>query len=489
MKVKRIMTDQKKIGLSPLYIHTLAACLFGLLTLAPVAQAQDYQSQMQATSEQLGSQKEVLSKISARPLLTIDNGRNGFPQFGIQGMELPFFDYRQNQDKVAKAFELMARAGIQSVRTAASTWHRLSDNANNFTELDFVVNNGSKYGMGYLFIVGYPPAKFNVSPATLSTFRPDKESSFRIYLNRVFTRYQGKVIATEVGNEVDAVNSWWRGATPELYVRDCRIVKEEATKVDPAIKVMAFAATAAREPSKDLRMQSLGRDFIRKSFAAGIDKYIDAYSLHYTWKMSERLIDFFNSAMASAGANKPLITSEDTAYGRPSEVIKLFARDFYLRGLQSVYYYLARDYFEDGKLRYVGLFDINWNPKLRLLAYAAAVDAMKGSQLVGMASPARNIEAYVLKRPSSASPAGANFSIVIWKNSDDPDDEGVPAAAGPSAATVGGLKDVVAASNWKLDSISLTKSTSQLSVTTDPVIVYTKSLPAWKLISPQNWSF
>lgn len=450
---------------------------------------EEYYRNIKLTSEQVSQKSidEVLKKIISRSVPL----RRSFPseirQFGLHGMEAPFATSLDNRKKMERAYNFLAKAGVQRFRTAESTWHRLSDNFSNYTELDFQVKHAKLYGMDFMFTVGYPPAKFNVGSSAVSTFKPQYESLFRRYIQQLLLRYKGSVKELEVGNEVDYPSVWWIGGTPEQYVRDVRIVKEESIKIDPRIRVVAFAATGSRKEG-DGGLGG-GRQFVKKAFEYGIDRYADSYSLHYVWTLDDiPFTNYFRSRLSTLGSNKPLINSEDTGYARPSDVIKVFARSLYLYGYQRVDYFLARDFFENGKLVYSGLFDIDWNPKLRLLAYAASFDAMKNRTLVGIAEPSPGIEAYVLKNNEKST---SSYSIVMWLS----DNPRISETHQPLTKSiyipnlpkyVKGLRGVNKAFNWKLDQLKNSQNQG-FEVGLDPVIIFCKELPQWQLLTPKEW--
>lgn len=450
-----------------------------------------YFARMKNTSEEIGesSRAEVMRKIMARPLQSSNNSSYNFAQFGLHGMEAPFVLAGKNEAKTDLAYEMLARVGIQSLRTSESTWHRLSDNFAKFSELDYQAAMASKYKMNLMLVLGYPPAKYNVAPSPLSTFKPQYEQTYRQYLKTVFSRYKGKFTLVELGNEVDAPTVWFLGATPELYVRDARITQEELKKIDPNVKVAAFAATKSRNEKSS--SASEGQGFVRKAFELGIDKYVDAYSLHYTWPMSQRGFPaFFRQEISKINSKKPLINSEETTYGKPSDILKVFARDLFLYKFESVYYFLSKDFFERSNLLYSGLFDIDWNPKLRLLPYALAVDSMKDRELVGISEPVSGVEAYVLKYLPRQKGNGSTYSIIMWRNNKSGGEFIGPVSTKAEVtkpSKVGGLSEVTSAFNWRLDPLPISNTSSEIGVGEEPVVVFTNRLPSWKIMSPVQW--
>jgi len=106
------------------------------------------------THEQLGPQTaaEVLRKIQARPLPQV---RQKLPhEFGLHGMERPFVQADWNADKAKQVYELLARAGVDSFRTAEATWSRLGPQFDKFGDLDFELEQAHKYGMTHMLTIG-----------------------------------------------------------------------------------------------------------------------------------------------------------------------------------------------------------------------------------------------------------------------------------------------------------------------------------------------
>jgi hypothetical protein len=438
-----------------------------------------YEKKMKATKEDIGPKvaAEVMRKIMARPLPDSVH-RSVDRRFGVHGMEAPFVLFGVNEKQTSLAFELLARTGVQTFRTAESCWHRLGENFDDFKELDYQVANAKKYGQTFMFTVGYPPSPFSVNEG-LSACLPKHYPLFQNYLNRLFNRYKDDHIIdyAELGNEVDAPHVWWRNSTPKMYVDEMRILNKAVKGVDPDIQIAAFAATYSRNEKE--RPQNGGRPFVRECFNLGIDKYVDAYSLHYTAYTSERdFPQFFHRELNRIGSPiKPLINSEESMTVEPWEVVKCFARDFFLYGMKRVDYFLARDFFEAGTLMHTGLFDMKWNPKLRLLAYAMSVDAMRDRHLVGIAQPVPGIEAYILKYNDDFGQGKSPYSIVLWKED----------TTQSSIELVSGFKSVSSAVSWRLDSVKFDTKNPSFKISSEPIVVFANELPEWTLYTPEQW--
>ena len=456
-----------------------------------------YYSMIKHTNESvsLSTQSEVLHKILTRPLSS-NKLLNGKKVFGLHGMDSSFIRSKYKSTEISLAYEILAKTGVQRFRTSDSMWHRFSPKLDNFYDLDSQTYYANKYGFDFIFMTGYPPEEFNLLPSVFSTFKPEFEPKYRKYIRVLFGRYNKFIKEAEVGNEVDYPSIWWIGGSPQNYVRDCRILKEELKNMGSNIKIVGFAATGSR--TKNGGGPKGGQSFVNEAFKQGIDKYVDKYSLHYTWLLREKkFIDFFRSQLSFFHSKKPLINSEDTSFSHPSDIIKVFARNLFLYNFESVDYFLARDYFEGEKLFYSGLFDISWKPKLRLLSYALSVDAMGDRDLIGMSNPSLNVEAYVLQKDafSKSNKRKDKYSIVMWRNSD-------PIARNETtelkksnerlkipSIRVDGIKNVFKAYNWRLDGLKFEKINPVFWVNQDPIVIFTDKLPNWKLISAHQWLY
>jgi hypothetical protein len=433
-------------------------------------------------------EKRIIRKIFSRKNMQPGNSSFGNRRFGLDGMEVPFMTKKRDFTEIDFVYKILSKVGVERFRTGESYWHRLSKNFNNYSELDFQAKYAKRYGMVLRLNVGYPPRDLNIAPSEVSTFKAEHEHLFRKYISSLLYRYKGVVAEIEVGNEVDFPSIWWVGAGPEEYVRDCRIVKEEVLKVDPRIKIVAFGATGSR--TKTGGGPSGGRKFIDQSIILGINKYVDLYSLHYTWQTKEnQFVDYFKNITNNFSPKKELINTEDSDSERPPEIIKMFARNLFFHKFKSVDYFLAKDYIENGKLIKSGLFNSQWHPKMSLLAYALSVDSMKNRQLLGLSEPSPGVEAYILSATTKMQQP--KYSIIMWKNNNassaslsSPPDQ---LKFKDQTVLVSGITSIISAYNWKLDILKYYKSTKSFELDQDPIVIFTDTLPKWKILSLQKW--
>ncbi|AHF91355.1 hypothetical protein OPIT5_15175 [Opitutaceae bacterium TAV5] len=453
-----------------------------------------YRKRLSAARERDGatSAADVVAKLKLRPLPGAAIRGPGPHEFGVHGMEKPFVRAGVDTEKIRLAYELLARAGVQSFRTAESCWHRLGENYDNFTELDYQVESAARYGMTQLLTVGYPPSPYRISTQSgLSAVKPEYREKYRDYLERLLRRYAGRGVIryVELGNEVDAPNPWWRDSTPQMYVDEMKLVHEVTKRIEPTAQTVAFGATYSRR--EDRGGPDGGRRFIRKCLDLGIADYTDTWSIHYTWPLAERDFPAFirREEAERSILPKPLLNTEEAGYGHPSDMLKLFARDFYVHGMPRVDYYLARDWYEAGTLIYSGLFDLDWNPKPRLLGYAAAVDAMQRRVLVGMLDTDDDREVYVLENTEDVGADRPRHAIVAWVNSPQIREfhaPGLRQSLPGLRRQLDGLNGEVSAMNWNLDPLPLA-GPGVVEIGQYPVIIFTDTKPDWPLISGAQW--
>ncbi len=430
--------------------------------------------------------RRIEERLLARPLPSA-GGAGALHRFGLHGMEKPFILSTDDRRRTERVFELLARAGIDTLRTAELCWHRLGSTVPpelDFTEIDFQVEMARRYGMNFMFTIGYPPASFNYDRHHLSTFRPEHEQHFRDYLRLILPKYDRYAHYWEYANEVDAPQVWWRKATAKDYARDCRIVREEMRRLGVSTPLLGLAATYSRTDRHDAKGE--GRAFTRAALQEGLASSLDGFSLHYAWPLRQRpFVEFFRE-LAPQGASRRLVNSEEAGYSHPSDVIKLFARNLYLHGMESVYYYVSRDWIEVGNPIYGGLFDVDWRPKTRLLSLAVAADAMKTRRLVAMAEPLPGVEAYLLSHPERPD----DHAIVLWLNGGaeahgsrftrTPDPQPVSLRL-PTAS-------VTRAQSWRLEELPFDADQPTFEISSRPVVLYCRRLPAWRRLTPQEWS-
>ncbi|QCR10292.1 hypothetical protein EH207_05880 [Brenneria rubrifaciens] len=437
----------------------------------------NYYEKIKETREEVSDDvsKYVYDKIINRNLDEQRSKRDPNTQFGLHGMEIPAINADGDIKKIDEVYSLLAHAGVDSLRSFETCWHRISDkngNPNNFKQLDFQLQKAKEYDFSLLFVFGYPPAKFTVANNKLSAVNERFYNEYEHYLDVTLARIKGhNVEYLELANEVDAPAVWWINSTPAQYVQEMKMLKEAINRSGENFKTVAFSATYSRNDS--LGGGKGGRRFVDEAFRLGIDKYTDAYSIHHFVYPKDDLPNYIREEQKKFKLkSKPIFDTEqlDTSIefqrdSNPYDMIKIFARAFFFYDMKRVDYFLAQDRFLNNRLYSSGLFDVNWKPKLRLLAYAMAVDSMKGKELVGRYFPGNGIEAYILKENGKEN----NYSIVAWNNNKN------------DASTLTGVKGSVSVEKWNLDVENNVDAEKGIALDNKPIAIYTSQLPDWRL--------
>lgn len=467
-----------------LYVGLLASC-----GAADKPSSSKYWMDIKATKEDVNpdTAKRVADKIRNRPRLSRADQFAGTTQFGLHGVETPFLRADMDTASVEEIYNLMSRAGVDSLRSAQTTWNLIADKQGeprNYKEVDFQVQNAKKYGMSNLFIFGYPPPQFSVGHNKLSAVKSEYYPKYKTYMRNTLDHIKnGNVSYLELGNEVDAPSVWWKDSTPQMYVDETKLLKSALSEQGLDYKIAVFSATFSRDGDKG---PDAGRGFVEKSFKLGISQYADAYSLHhFSFEGKDRLPEYMRSVMRKNGASgKPLLNTEqlDTIKkngandSRPYNLVKLFARNFYFYKMPRMDYFLARDIYQNGKLYPYGLFDMDWKPKLRLLAYAMAVDAMKGKKLVKITEPAPGVEAYILENQAKLQDS-YKYTVLAWRNDE----------SNKAGTVLKGLSGQGEIEDWQLNLKKVDLDRSQVAAKYEPIAIYTNTLPDWRPVTSLSY--
>jgi len=470
-----------KIGV--ISIVSILGLLYSIESTADHRQELAYIKKISVTNEWSDgyNSEDIVKKIMSRPInsFAIDNST----EFGVHGMERPYIHADRNFDKTDRAFELLSRTGVDSLRSTEAAWHRLSDKngkLTNFSELDFQLSEAKKYGMSNLFVVGYPPAKYSVSGNKLSAVSPKYYNLYEQYYNTLIKHFSGyDVQYLELGNEVDAGKVWWINSTPKQYVEEMCFLHSILSKKKSRIKTVAFAATYSREANLGKEYGG-GRLFLKSSLEQGIDSCADYYSLHHFSMVSPNSFpDYMHKLLSGHNIHKKLLDTEqldtstlDKDDTQPYTLIKIFTRGFFLFDLKRIDYYMAKDYLLGNKFYTMGLFDINLNPKPRMLAYAASVDALKNRELISLNAPLPGVEAYILSNKNIAN-SKFKYTVVLWSNTKE-------------IRNVDGFNGDIVIESWNLDTRVIKNNSSALPIGQEPVIVYCDHMPNWPILSKKQ---
>lgn len=130
---------------------------------------------------------------------------------------------------------LIADAGVRWIRYFPE-WHSIQPEKGEFdwARADAWVADAKQNGLRLLPCFGYLPT-WNSADGGTRRFPMKDAEAYRAYVRACFERYHADLKHWEVWNEFNG--SFAPGGTPARYAELVRIAKEEARKVDPALKI------------------------------------------------------------------------------------------------------------------------------------------------------------------------------------------------------------------------------------------------------------
>lgn len=103
---------------------------------------------------------------------------------------------------------------------------------------------------------------------------------------------------------------------------------------------------------------------------------------------------------------------------------------------------------------------------------------MKGKHLLYMASPQKDVEAYVLQ--ANPNTKGKKYTILMWKNP--------PKNARVTPATVTGIRGNVSIEQWNLDVENKADISQGIKVDDKPIAIYTDEKPDWQTVNKSSFA-
>ena len=171
-------------------------------------QMQTYPAKLAETNEEWNPETtaEVLRKMKARPLPAPSAiGSRKQLRFGLHGIEKPFVQAGADEERTAAALDLLARAGVEFLRTAEPCWHRLGNVPGTFDyrQLDYEMSLARKHGMKLMLTMGFAPAQYGKGRGNkLAACKPEYYGLYRDYLDDLFRHVPEEMIhSVELANE------------------------------------------------------------------------------------------------------------------------------------------------------------------------------------------------------------------------------------------------------------------------------------------------
>jgi hypothetical protein len=142
-----------------------------------------------------------------------------------------------------------------------------SDGVWDFSHFDRVVESNNQRGRKMIGILGYDTSWLHQNGGKEDFISAEELPRYINYVEKVVTRYKGKVEAWEIWNEPNINVRFWKGPAKDFYA----LSKVAATKIrecDPKAKIVA--GSFWRVPTR----------FIKNMFASGALDDVDAISFH-----------------------------------------------------------------------------------------------------------------------------------------------------------------------------------------------------------------
>jgi hypothetical protein len=292
--------------------------------------------------------------------------------------------YFYTQDELNQAFNAMQGSGITSIRVMLP-WAGIepTNDVWQWTAADRVINTAYARGFEVLAVLNSPPG-WAVAPGTAPiSGRPASPQEFAEFAGAVATRYQGKIAAYQIHNEVNSVTFWGPQPSAAQYAELLKAVYPVLKAADPNAVVVA----AGLAPLLDFGSWTVNPvRFVEQMYGAGAGGYFDALAYHpYTYgsmfsQTSPTYMDspvnqmnrIYQVMVANGDGNKKIWASE---YGQPSNKAgdasqAEYLADF-LRAWRDLDYagpafiHTLRDYeSDDPDADLYGLFRLDWTPRL-----------------------------------------------------------------------------------------------------------------------------
>lgn len=179
-----------------------------------------------------------------------------------------------------RQLDAVVRAGGSWLRVPVP-WYLVESQRGEFrwSELDRVVDEAREHGLQVLANIAYSP-RWARPAGTTHTAPPRRPRLYGDFVSRVVQRYRGAIRHWEIWNEPNVDKFFGGPAThadaPETYTRLLRAAYRSIKQVQPRSTVVAGALSSRRDGLSSYSMPT----FLRRMYAAGAGRYLDAASLH-----------------------------------------------------------------------------------------------------------------------------------------------------------------------------------------------------------------
>src|SRR4051794_9859209 len=251
-------------------------------------------------------------RAKAKPKAKVPPVRPGRPRAAFFGLHFA---------PVVDGVSYPRSSGVGSVRLwdTGTTWARVQPARDvwDWSGLDHAVANTRAHGDSVLYVLGQTPlwAAKRVAGVRSTTvgknYPPDSTADWVTYVTAVATRYQGRIGAYEIWNEMN-IGGYYAGSVQDM-VRLTRTAAAVIHRVDPAA-VVTGPSTTIRGVSGTARQLEFA--------ARGGYTYADVVNVHLypdvegTPEDGARMLATFRARLRRAGVTKPIWNTEMN-YGLP----------------------------------------------------------------------------------------------------------------------------------------------------------------------------
>jgi hypothetical protein len=206
-----------------------------------------------------------------------------------------------------------------------------------FSLLDQYVALAQQNNVQIIYVLGNTPQWAATDPQSPSNeVLPGASSTLKDvqdwadFVQKVATRYKGKIVGYEVWNEADLTGYWIGSVTDMLQL--AKIAYSSIKQIDPAATVLAPSLVAGN-----------GREWLQQYLAAGGDQFTDAIAYHlYTTSLApEDAVPFMQSVLAIAKQYNLPVWDTEVGFGpwgtmSDAEGAAYLARTFILHAANGV---------------------------------------------------------------------------------------------------------------------------------------------------------
>ncbi len=147
----------------------------------------------------------------------------------------------------------------------------------NWLELDHIVDKTNGYGFKLMLSVNHAPAWTRSDP--IGAGPPHDSAEFRVFMEQLAGRYQGRVAAYELWNEPN-LRREWRGEPldPALFVDLIAAGSQGVRAADPAAQVISGAPAVTGVNDGETAIDD--RIYLGGMLAAGVGEWVDGIGVH-----------------------------------------------------------------------------------------------------------------------------------------------------------------------------------------------------------------